>query len=98
MPAHTIATNAGLEGAVVVGELLKVDKPEMGHNAATAEYCDMIAAGIIDPTKVMHAWALSPSPSHGECEDVKCFTGRDLLIFTFQTPRLGFSIQSSPPD
>lgn len=52
---HTIAMNAGLEGAVVVGELLKADKPEMGHNAATGEYCDMIAAGIIDPTKVRHA-------------------------------------------
>lgn len=49
---HTIAMNAGLEGAVVVGELLKKDKPELGHNAATGEYCDMIAAGIIDPTKV----------------------------------------------
>ncbi|CAN0058194.1 unnamed protein product, partial [Phaeothamnion confervicola] len=51
-PVHTIATNAGVEGAVVVGELLKQDKLEMGFNAATGEYIDMFAAGIIDPTKV----------------------------------------------
>lgn len=51
-PVHTIAMNAGAEGAVVVGELLKTDSPQMGYNAATGEYCDMIAAGIIDPTKV----------------------------------------------
>lgn len=44
--------NAGAEGAVVVGELLKTDDPQIGHNAATAEYCNMIEAGIIDPTKV----------------------------------------------
>lgn len=49
----TIAMNAGVEGAVIVGELLKKDRPEMGYNAATGEYCDMIAAGIIDPTKVV---------------------------------------------
>lgn len=54
-PVHTIAMNAGAEGAVVVGELLKSSKPEWGHNAATGEYCDMIAAGIIDPTKVKRA-------------------------------------------
>ena len=49
---HTIAMNAGAEGAVVVGELLKTEDPEWGHNAATGEYCNMIQAGIIDPTKV----------------------------------------------
>lgn len=51
---YTIAMNAGAEGAVVVGELLKADNAQWGHNAATGEYCDMIAAGIIDPTKVGH--------------------------------------------
>ncbi|CBJ29791.1 conserved unknown protein [Ectocarpus siliculosus] len=53
MPVHTIAMNAGVEGAVVVGELLKTEDPQWGHNAATGEYCDMIQAGIIDPTKVV---------------------------------------------
>ena len=63
--------NAGAEGAVVVGELLKSDNPQWGHNAATGEYGDMIAAGIIDPTKVCvylidstgfdASWRLPPS-------------------------------------
>jgi len=53
-PVRTIVNNAGAEGAVVIGELLKMtDKPEMGYNAQTAEYIDMYAAGIIDPTKVV---------------------------------------------
>jgi chaperonin GroEL len=52
-PITQIASNAGVEGAVVVGELLKEAKPEMGYNAQTAEYVDMYAAGIIDPTKVV---------------------------------------------
>ncbi|MCK9931532.1 chaperonin GroEL, partial [Frankia sp. Mgl5] len=50
-PLHQIATNAGLEGGVVVE---KVRGLPTGHglNAATGEYVDMIAAGIIDPVKV----------------------------------------------
>ena len=51
-PVHTIAMNAGAEGALVVGELLKSEDSQWGHNAATGEYCNMIQAGIIDPTKV----------------------------------------------
>jgi chaperonin GroEL len=50
---QSIANNAGVEGAVVVGELLKKDKPEWGYNAQTNEYVDMFAAGVIDPTKVV---------------------------------------------
>ncbi|WP_275078526.1 TCP-1/cpn60 chaperonin family protein, partial [Parafrankia soli] len=50
-PLRQIATNAGLEGGVVVE---KVRGLPTGHglNAATGEYVDMIAAGIIDPVKV----------------------------------------------
>ncbi|MEX5712549.1 TCP-1/cpn60 chaperonin family protein, partial [Parafrankia sp. FMc6] len=50
-PLHQIASNAGLEGGVVVE---KVRGLPTGHglNAATGEYVDMIAAGIIDPVKV----------------------------------------------
>jgi chaperonin GroEL len=44
--------NAGVEGAVVVGELLKQDKSEIGYDAQTAQYVNMFQAGIIDPTKV----------------------------------------------
>ncbi len=50
-PLKQIATNAGLEGGVVAE---KVQGLELGHglNASTGEYVDMVAAGIIDPTKV----------------------------------------------
>jgi chaperonin GroEL len=50
-PIKQIATNAGLEGGVVVE---KVRHLPVGHglNAATGEYVDMIKAGIIDPAKV----------------------------------------------
>ena len=50
-PLRQIAANAGLEGSIVVNEVLKKDGA-YGLNAATDEYCDMIQAGIIDPTKV----------------------------------------------
>eukprot|EP00953_Heterococcus_sp_UTEX-ZZ885_P033040 17213-Heterococcus_DN1.PRE.2 len=52
-PATIIVNNAGLEGAVVVGELLKKTTPQEGFNAADCTYVDLIGAGIIDPTKVV---------------------------------------------
>jgi len=52
-PLSTIASNAGEEGAVIVGELIKEGTPvEQGFDAQNGVYTDMIAAGIIDPTKV----------------------------------------------
>ena len=50
-PLRQIATNAGLEGSVVV-EKVKGLKQGMGLNALNAEYVDMLEAGIIDPAKV----------------------------------------------
>ena len=52
-PVRAIADNAGVEGSVVIGELLKKDTHELGYNAQTGEYVNMIANGIIDPTKVV---------------------------------------------
>merc|ERR1711967_80979 len=52
-PLRTIASNAGEEGAVIVGELIKEGTPvERGFDAQSGVFTDMIAAGIIDPTKV----------------------------------------------
>merc|ERR1712127_762653 len=52
-PLSTIAMNAGEEGAVVCGELIKADTPvAMGFDARNGVHCDMFEAGIIDPTKV----------------------------------------------
>ncbi|PKI76811.1 hypothetical protein CRG98_002797 [Punica granatum] len=53
MPAYTIASNAGVEGSVVVGKLLEQDDPDLGYDAAKGEYVQMVKAGIIDPLKVI---------------------------------------------
>jgi len=52
-PIRTIADNAGEEGAVVVGEMLKSTNAEWGFDASKGSYCNMIEAGIMDPTKVV---------------------------------------------
>jgi chaperonin GroEL len=51
-PLRRIAENAGLEGAVIVGKVEEM-KGTKGFNAATGEFEDLAAAGIIDPTKVV---------------------------------------------
>jgi chaperonin GroEL len=51
-PARQIAGNAGQEGSVVV-QRVKDEKTNVGFNADSLEYTDMVAAGIIDPTKVV---------------------------------------------
>jgi chaperonin GroEL len=51
-PLRTIASNAGFEGAIVIGKVRDSKDPNFGFNAATEEYTDMIAAGILDPAKV----------------------------------------------
>ena len=53
-PARQIATNAGMEGAVVV-ERLKNEASTIGFNAAKGEFEDLLAAGVIDPTKVVRS-------------------------------------------
>ncbi|MCX7950271.1 MAG: chaperonin GroEL, partial [Treponemataceae bacterium] len=50
-PLKMIAANAGMEGSVVV-EKVKEKKGAYGFNARTDQFEDMIAAGVIDPTKV----------------------------------------------
>ena len=51
-PLRQIAVNAGYEGGVVVDKVQASDGANFGFNAATGEYEDLIAAGIIDPAKV----------------------------------------------
>jgi chaperonin GroEL len=51
-PVRRIAENAGVDGAIVVGKV-EDSKGAKGYNAATGEYEDLVAAGIIDPTKVV---------------------------------------------
>jgi chaperonin GroEL len=51
-PLRQIATNAGVEGSVVVDKVRSM-KGTKGYNAATDEYGDLVAMGIIDPAKVV---------------------------------------------
>jgi chaperonin GroEL len=53
VPLRQIAENAGQDGAVVAGEVLRTATYEFGYDAQTGEYKDLVAAGIIDPTKVV---------------------------------------------
>ena len=51
-PIRQIAANAGLEGAVIYDKIVAAESANFGFNAADETYCDMIEAGIVDPTKV----------------------------------------------
>jgi len=54
-PARQIAMNAGDEGAVVVGKLMEATDANLGYNAQSGEFEDLIKAGVIDPTKVVRS-------------------------------------------
>ena len=51
-PMKQIAANAGIDGSVVLEKVKSADKAGYGFDAYKEEYCDMISAGIVDPTKV----------------------------------------------
>ncbi|XP_052182719.1 chaperonin CPN60-like 2, mitochondrial isoform X1 [Diospyros lotus] len=52
-PTFTIVSNAGDDGALVVGKLLEQDDLNLGYDAAKGRYVNMVAAGIMDPLKVV---------------------------------------------
>jgi len=52
-PIRQIVENAGVEGSIVVGKVLENPSPTFGFNAQTEEYQDLVAAGVIDPAKVV---------------------------------------------
>ncbi len=51
-PIRQIADNAGVDGGVVVSNIVNAKKANYGYDAAKDEYCDMVKSGILDPTKV----------------------------------------------
>ena len=51
-PVRQIAANAGIDGAIVVDKIMSSGKIGYGFDAYNEVYCDMMAAGIVDPTKV----------------------------------------------
>ena len=54
-PARQIAINSGEDGSLVVGKIVDKDSYAFGFDAQAGEYGDLIAKGIIDPTKVVRA-------------------------------------------
>ncbi len=52
-PLRQIAENSGEDGAVIAGRVLEHDSYDYGFDAQTGEFKDLVAAGIIDPTKVV---------------------------------------------
>jgi len=52
VPLTTIAENAGLDGSVVLEDVLATDDAESGFDASTGKFVNMLEAGIVDPTKV----------------------------------------------
>ncbi|MBQ3356119.1 MAG: chaperonin GroEL [Oscillospiraceae bacterium] len=65
-PIRQIAENAGVDGSVVYEKIRSAEKLGYGYDAYTAEYCDMIPSGIVDPTKVTRT-ALENAASIGAC-------------------------------
>ena len=53
MPLRAIASNAGLDGAVVVNRVLQMPGDNDGYDANAEVYCDLVQAGIVDPAKVV---------------------------------------------
>ena len=89
-PLKTIASNAGEEGAVIVGELIKKDTPvEQGFDAQNGTYTDMIAAGIIDPTKVTRTGILDAASVAGLLT-----TSESMIV---DKPQEGGAMANAPP-
>jgi chaperonin GroEL len=51
-PLRQIVANSGTEGAIVIGKVRENSNPNFGFNAQTDTYEDLVASGVIDPTKV----------------------------------------------
>jgi chaperonin GroEL len=54
-PARQIAINSGEDGSVIVGKILENDQYAYGFDAQKGEYVNLVAKGIIDPTKVVRS-------------------------------------------
>ena len=65
-PIRQIAENAGVDGSVVYEKIRSAKKVGWGYNAYSEEYVDMIAAGIVDPTKVTRS-SLENAASIASC-------------------------------
>ena len=70
-PLRQLSANAGLEGALIV-EQVKGRKGNEGYNVATGEYQDLVAAGVVDPTKVTRSALQNASSISGLMLTTEC--------------------------
>lgn len=64
-PCAQIADNAGVSGEIVVGKVMDSSDYNFGYNAQTGEYVDMMAAGVIDPAKVVKTALMAAASTAG---------------------------------
>jgi chaperonin GroEL len=71
-PIRQIATNAGVEGSIVVARIRESKEATFGFNAATEVYEDLVEAGVIDPTKVVRTALQNASSIAGLLLTTEC--------------------------
>mmetsp|Transcript_1528 Transcript_1528/g.5269 ORF Transcript_1528/g.5269 Transcript_1528/m.5269 type:complete len:590 (-) Transcript_1528:194-1963(-) len=91
-PMRLIASNSGVNGSVVIERVKEVDDNNFGYNAATDEYVDLLAAGIIDPTKVIRC-ALENSSSVA-----RTFLTSDCIVVEKEDPNPPAANAGNPMD
>ncbi len=77
VPTRQIVSNAGLDGAVVVNEILKNKDFNYGYNASDNTYGDMMKAGVIDPTKIVKAGLKNSASVTGLLLTTECVISED---------------------
>ncbi|KDP31429.1 hypothetical protein JCGZ_11805 [Jatropha curcas] len=81
-PTRLIAKNAGVNGNIVINQILSNDNPRYGYNAARDRYEDLISAGIIDPTKVVRCCL------ENAASVAKTFLISDAVVVDIKEPRM----------
>jgi chaperonin GroEL len=71
-PIRQIASNAGVEGSIVVAKIREAADPRFGFNASTEVYEDLVEAGVIDPTKVVRTALQNASSIAGLLLTTEC--------------------------
>ena len=92
-PLRQISTNAGLDGAIVVERVRTNDETTFGYNALVDEYTDLVAAGVIDPVKVVRC-ALENAAS---VASLMLTTETMIAEIPKDEPAMGGNPMSAPP-
>jgi chaperonin GroEL len=71
-PLRTLCANAGVEGSHIVQEVLLKHKGANGYNVATGEYQDLVAGGVVDPTKVTRTAIINAASVAGLLLTTEC--------------------------